>query len=635
MDIKEFLDQDQKKDLLRLLTAGSVDDGKSTLIGRLLFDSKKLYEDQLDALHRDNKKEGHAGEDIDYALLLDGLKAEREQGITIDVAYRYFSTAKRKFIIADTPGHEQYTRNMVTGASTANLAIILVDARHGVITQTKRHTFIVSLLGIKHVVLAVNKMDLVDFDEEVFDNICKDYRDFVTQLDVPDISFIPLSALKGDNVVDISDRMPWYHGKSMLEFLETVHISSDRNFEDLRYPVQYVSRPSIDFRGFAATVASGVIRQGDEVIALPSRKTSKVQSIITYDGEVEYAYPPQAVTMTLEDEIDISRGEMIAHPHNLPKVDRHVEANLVWMDEKPMDPNTQFLIKHTSNTTKARIDSIQYKIDVNTLEKTDVDHFELNEIGRVIITTIKPLFFDPYRKNRNTGSFVLIDPVTHNTVAVGMIRDRFTGKELKVHITGLDKEKIVQGESLIKTKERQKRYNQKGHTIWVTGLHGSGKNELAYSLERQLFDLGATVVLLDGKSTRMGLSRELDYSPSDRAEHLRRVAHICKLLNDQGIITICSFISPDEAVRRQIAEIIGEKNFKLVYFNADLKFCKKNDEYGLYKMAESGDLKYLPGVDMDYDIPEEADLVLNPSEREHNAEKVIDYLVSKKIFPID
>ncbi len=635
MDIKDFLDQDQKKDLLRLLTAGSVDDGKSTLIGRLLFDSKKLYEDQLDALHRDNKKEGHAGEDIDYALLLDGLKAEREQGITIDVAYRYFSTAKRKFIIADTPGHEQYTRNMVTGASTANLAIILVDTRHGVITQTKRHTFIVSLLGIKHVVLAVNKMDLVDFDKEVFDSICKDYKDFVTQLDIPDITFIPLSALKGDNVVDISNRMPWYHGKSMLEFLETVYISSDRNFEDLRYPVQYVSRPSIHFRGFAATVASGVIRQGDEVMALPSRKTSKVAAISTYDGDVEYAYPPQAVTVTLEDEIDISRGEMIIHPENLPKIDRHIEADLVWMDENPMDPNTQFFIKHSSNTTKARIDSIQYRIDVNTLEKSDVDHFELNEIGRVVITTNKPLFFDPYRKNRNTGSFVLIDPVTHNTCAVGMIRDRFTGKELKVHITGTDKEKIVQGESLIKSKERVKRYNQKGQTIWITGLHGSGKNELAYSLERQLFDLGATAVLLDGKSTRMGLSRELDYSPADRAEHQRRVAHICKLLNDQGIITICSFISPSESVRQQVAEIVGSKKFNLIYFDADLEFCRKNDEYGLYEKAESGELKYLPGIDMNYDIPANPELELNPAEKEKNAQVVIDFLMNRKIFPVE
>ena len=634
MDIKSFLDQDQKKDLLRLLTAGSVDDGKSTLIGRLLFDSKKLYEDQLAALHKDSKRIGHAGEDIDYALLLDGLKAEREQGITIDVAYRYFSTARRKFIIADTPGHEQYTRNMVTGASTANLAIILVDARHGVITQTKRHTYIVSLLGIKHVVLAVNKMDLVDFDQQVFDKICNDYKAFVTQLDIPDITFIPMSALKGDNVVDVSERMPWYHGKSMLEFLESVHISSDRNFEDMRYPVQYVLRPSLNYRGFASTVSSGVIRKNDEIMVLPSRKISKVKAITTYDGEKDYAYPPQAVSITLEDEIDISRGDMLVHPGNVPKIDRHFEAMLVWMDEKPMDPDTHFYIKHTTNTTKAHIDIISYRVDVNTLKKSEIDHFSLNEIGKVVITTNKPLFFDPYKKNRNTGAFILIDPVTNNTSAVGMIIDRYTGKNMKVQITGAEREKIVKGESLIKTKEREKKYNQKGKTIWITGLHGSGKNDVAYSLERRLFDMGATVVLLDGKSIRSGLSRELDYTPQDRAEHLRRIAHISKMLNSQGIITICSFISPSENTRKQVAEIIGKDNFNLVYMDADIDFCRKNDKYGLYDKADTGDLHYLPGVDMEYNIPDKPDIILDPTQDEENIEIILDYLSSHKIFPI-
>ena len=635
MDIKTFLDQDQKKDLLRLLTAGSVDDGKSTLIGRLLADSKKIYEDQLEALHRDSKKVGHAGDEIDYALLLDGLKAEREQGITIDVAYRYFSTAKRKFIIADTPGHEQYTRNMVTGASTANLAIILVDARHGVITQTKRHTYIVSLLGIKHIVLAVNKMDLVDFREEKFDEICNDYRDFVTQLDIPDITFIPMSALKGDNVVDITNKMPWYHGKSMLEFLETVHISSDRNFEDLRYPVQYVNRPSLKFRGFATTVASGVIRKGDKVMALPSRKISTVKTLTTYDGDLEYAYPPQAVTVTLEDEIDISRGDMLVHPDNLPKIDRHFEAHLVWMDEKPMNTDIQFFIKQTTNITKARIDAIQYKTDVNSLAKTDVDFLELNEIGRVVITTNKPLFFDPYKKNRSTGSFILIDPVSHHTCAVGMIIDRFTGKELNIRITGTDKQKIIQGKSLIRKEAREKKLNQKGTTLWITGLHGSGKNELAFSLEKRLFDLDATAVLLDGKAMRMGLSRELDYSPSDRAEHLRRVAHVCKSLNDQGIITICSFVSPNGRVRDQVAEIIGKDRFKLIYIDSDIEYCRQNDKYGLYKKADSGELKYLPGVDMNYDIPEKPELKLDPRNNDNNIHEITEYLSNNKLFPLE
>ena len=622
MEINEFLDQDQKKDLLRLLTAGSVDDGKSTLIGRLLFDSKKLYEDQLDALKRDSKREGHAGEEIDYALLLDGLKAEREQGITIDVAYRYFSTSKRKFIIADTPGHEQYTRNMITGGSTANLAILLADARKGVITQTKRHTFLASLLGIKHVVLAVNKMDLVDYEQEVYDQICEDYRKFTTQLDIPDITFIPVSALKGDNVVDVSDKMPWYHGKSLLEYLETVHVSSDRNFEDLRIPVQYVIRPTLDYRGFAGKVASGVIKVGDEVMALPSQKTSIVTSILTSEGEVDYAFPPQSASFTLKDEIDISRGEMVVHSNSRPHIERHFETMLVWMDEKPMDMYTQFYIKHNTHATKARIDEIVYRVDVNTLEKSEIEHFELNEIGRVVLTTTKPLLFDPYKKNRQTGSFILIDPVTHNTVAVGMIMDKMSSKNLPSRITDKQREHIFKSGSLISLEQKEKRFDQKAQTIWITGLHGSGKNELGYSLEKELFDMGKTVVVLDGKSIRSGLSKELDYSPSDRAEHLRRVAHICKLLNDQGIIVICSFISPKESIRQQVKEIIGENRFNLVYMNADIDYCRKNDHYGLYKLAEEGKLSHLAGVDEEYDVPEKA-IVIDVKERDKGVEVII------------
>jgi len=439
LNIKEYLDRDEQKDLLRFLTAGSVDDGKSTLIGRLLFDSKKLYEDQLDALERDSKRMGNAGDHIDYALLLDGLKAEREQGITIDVAYRYFSTNNRKFIIADTPGHEQYTRNMITGGSTANLAIILVDARTGVITQTRRHTYLVSLLGIKHVVLAVNKMDLVDFDKNIFDKIVSDYKEFVAPLNIPDITCIPLSALDGDNVVEKSDRTPWYEGPSLLDFLETVPIDQDRNFEDFRYPVQYVLRPNLDFRGFCGKVASGIVRKGDTVMALTSGKTSKVKSIVTYDGELDYAFPPQCVTITLEDEIDVSRGEMLVHPDNLPIADRNFEAMLVWMDEEPMDTSKQFYIKHTTNLTRARVDSIRYKVNVNTMEQLSIDNgqltvdnlpMKLNEIARVVFTTGKELFFDPYQKNKQTGAFILIDPITNNTSAVGMIIDRVDARDM-------------------------------------------------------------------------------------------------------------------------------------------------------------------------------------------------------------
>ncbi len=421
IDIKAYLDADEQKDLLRLLTAGSVDDGKSTLIGRLLFDSKKLYDDQLAALERDSKRVGNAGDHIDYALLLDGLKAEREEGITIDVAYRYFSTNRRKFIIADTPGHEQYTRNMITGGSTANLAIILVDARKGVITQTRRHTYLVSLLGIKHIVLAVNKMDLVDFDEKVFNAIVADYLALTSHLGIEDVTCFPLSARDGDNVVELSERTPWYSGKPLLEFLETVPIHADRNYRDFRYPVQYVLRPDLNFRGFCGKVASGVVRVGDEVVALPSMKRSRVKRIVTYDGDLQEAFPPQSVTITLEDEIDISRGEMIVHPDNLPHIGRHFTTMLVWMDEEPMDTSKQFFLKHNTNTSRASIVNIRHRVDVNTLEQKDGQPFKLNEIGQVDILTAKTLFFDAYAENRQTGAFILIDPITNNTSAVGMI----------------------------------------------------------------------------------------------------------------------------------------------------------------------------------------------------------------------
>jgi bifunctional enzyme CysN/CysC len=635
LDIQSFLDQDQKKDLLRLLTAGSVDDGKSTLIGRLLFDSKKVYEDHLDALERDSKRIGHAGtNNIDYALLLDGLKAEREQGITIDVAYRYFSTNKRKFIIADTPGHEQYTRNMITGGSTANLAIILVDARKGIITQTKRHTFLVSLLGIKHIVLAVNKMDLKDYQESVFNDICNDYRNFITRLDIPDVHFIPLSALNGDNVVDLSDKMPWYHGKSLLHFLENVHVGSDRNFEDLRFPVQYVSRPGLNFRGFSGKLSSGIVRKGDEVMVLPSLKKSRVSCILNAGDVTDYAFPPQSITICLEDEIDVSRGEMLVHTGSKPRIERQFEAMLVWMDEKPMDPYARFYIKHAANTTKARIDEVKYRIDVNTHEKLSSEILSLNEIGRVVVTTNKALYFDPYKKNHSTGSFVLIDTITLNTCAVGMIIDKLDEKDLKSRITDpQNRQRIDDGLSLVSKAELQGRYGQKGASIWITGLHGSGKNVLAYSIERKLFDLGATVVLLDGSTVRSGLSRELDYSPADRAEHLRRVAHVCRILNDQGIIVICSFISPKENIRKQLAEIIGPDRFKLVYMDADKDYCRTNKPE-LYQQAETGQLKHMPGEDEVFDIPENATLSIRPGNLEENCQMVIEMLEKALIFPL-
>lgn len=420
-NIEEFLAQDERKDLLRLLTAGSVDDGKSTLIGRLLFDSKRLYEDQLQALERDSKRCGNAGDHIDYALLCDGLKAEREQGITIDVAYRYFSTNRRKFIIADTPGHEQYTRNMITGGSTANLAIILVDVRQGVVVQTRRHTFLVSLLGIRHVVLAVNKMDLVDFDRERFEAIASEYRHFVESLGISDLQCIPLSALDGDNVVKHSDRTPWYHGPALLEFLETVSIDQDINMTDFRFPVQYVIRPDADFRGYGGKVASGVVSRGDEVKALPSGKSSRIKRIVTYDGDLEKAFAPQSVTIVLEDEIDLSRGEMLVKAGDEPNVGHNFKAMMVWMDVEVMDRGKSFFLKHTTNTTRAHVRRVEYKVNVNTMERSAAEALSLNEIGLVDISTTSPLIYDAYSDNRATGAFILIDPISNFTSAVGMI----------------------------------------------------------------------------------------------------------------------------------------------------------------------------------------------------------------------
>ena len=426
LNIDEFLAQDERKDLLRLLTAGSVDDGKSTLIGRLLYDSKRLYEDQLQALERDSRRVGNAGDHIDYALLCDGLKAEREQGITIDVAYRYFSTNRRKFIIADTPGHEQYTRNMITGGSTANLAIILVDARQGVVTQTCRHSYLVSLLGIRHLVLAVNKMDLVSFSQERFESIVEEYRTWLTTqgIDIPDLRFIPLSALEGDNVVTKSVNTPWYEGPSLMEYLETVPIDQDINMESLRFPVQYVLRPNLDFRGFAGKLSSGIVRVGDEVEALPSGRRSRVKQIVTYDGEIAEAFAPQSVTVTLEDEIDLSRGDMLVLPEDKPMVGHHLRTMLVWMDEQPLDMSKPFYLKHTTNTTRARVTRLYHRVDINTAQRVKAEGMRLNEIAEVAITTTSPLMFDRYGENRQTGAFILIDPVTNFTSAVGMILDK-------------------------------------------------------------------------------------------------------------------------------------------------------------------------------------------------------------------
>jgi bifunctional enzyme CysN/CysC len=607
-DIVEFLAQDEKKDLLRLLTAGSVDDGKSTLIGRLLHDSKRLYDDQLDALERDSKRVGNAGEEIDYALLMDGLKAEREQGITIDVAYRYFSTSKRKFIIADTPGHEQYTRNMVTGASTAHLAIVLVDARKGVITQTKRHSFIISLLGIKHVIVAVNKMDLVDYSLDVFNEIRDDYLNFTTRLNIPDIQFVPLSALKGDNIVDRGNNMDWYTGASIMTLLETIPITADRNFVDFRFPVQSVSRPNLDFRGFAGRVASGIIRVGEEILALPSGKTSRVKSIESMGRLMDYAFPPQSIMLTLDDEIDVSRGDMLVRPNNQPHVGRHFEAMIVWMDEDVLDKSKQFLLKQTTQKVKARVDDVRYKVDVNTLKRSDSDELELNQIGRCVITVSRPLLFDSYSKNRQTGSFILIDPLTHNTCAVGMIIDRVDAEKLPSRIKS--ETRMEPTCSQITPGARAEVYGHTPMTYWITGLYASGKHEIGYKLEQYLFDQGTKVVVLDANVLRSGLNKELGHNKVDRDENLRRVSEMAKVLNDQGLIVIAIFISPDKDTRLQIRDIVGSDRYKEIHVDTPLEICMKRDNKGLYIKAEEGNLDYFPGIHVPYETGT-ADIVIS------------------------
>ncbi|MGB0768842.1 MAG: sulfate adenylyltransferase subunit CysN, partial [Phycisphaeraceae bacterium] len=545
-DIHTYLKQHEDKELLRFLTCGSVDDGKSTLIGRLLYDSKMVYEDQLAAVTTDSKQFGTTGGTFDPALLTDGLKAEREQGITIDVAYRYFSTSKRKFIIADTPGHEQYTRNMATGASTCDLAIILIDARHGVQTQTRRHSFIASLLGIKHVIVAINKMDLVDFSEERYEEIKADYTEFVGKLDLPDIEFVPMSALNGDNVVNVSEHTPWYNGGTLMHHLENVHIASDRNLIDFRFPVQYVSRPDLNFRGFCGTIASGTVRPGDEVMALPSRKTAVVKRIVTMDGDLDEAFAPLAPTIMLDREIDVSRGDMLVHPNNVPKVDQALEAMIVWMAEDGLKPGKQYTIKQGTTTATGIISDLRYRMDVNTMHRQDAEALELNEIGRVVIDLSRPCAFDPYSRNRSTGAFIVVDKLTNNTVAAGMILDRDPdssasrrrelaekhGTEVKVH------------ESLVTAEERATRLTHQPATVWLTGLTGSGKSAVAYALERRLFDEGKSATVLDGRNARLGLSSDLDYTLDDRKENLRRAAEAARLFNEAGHIAVCAFLSP-------------------------------------------------------------------------------------------
>ena len=618
-DIDAYLAQHERKELLRFLTCGSVDDGKSTLIGRLLYDSKMVYEDQLEAVRRDSKKHGTTGDGFDPALLTDGLRAEREQGITIDVAYRYFSTAQRKFIIADTPGHEQYTRNMATGASTCDLAIILIDARHGVVTQTRRHSYISAQLGIRHIIVAINKMDLVDWDQETYDRIRADYTQFASKLTLGDIRFIPISALKGDNVVNVSETMPWYNGGTLMHHLETVHIASDRNLIDFRFPVQYVNRPNLDFRGYCGTVASGKVRPGDEVMVLPSRKTSRVREIFTMDGPLSEATPPFSVTLTLEDEIDVSRGDMIVHPNNQPRVSQNLEAMVVWMSETPLTTDKQYTIKHLTKSSPGKVTKVLYRMDVNEVHRVEADSLQLNEIGRCVLELERAVAFDPYEKNRATGAFILIDRLSNNTVGAGMVLDRVPQSKLRQDKLSKPQTRqstnIRREDSAVSATDRQSLLGQRPLTLWFTGLSGSGKSTIAKIVERRLYESGCKIYSLDGDNVRFGLNRDLGFSKDDRKENIRRISEVANLFNDAGLIVLVPVISPFHDDRDTARETIGEERFFEIHVDTPLAVCEERDVKGLYKKARAGEIQDFTGISSPYEEPRNPSIRLSTENR--------------------
>ncbi|MEO1023711.1 MAG: sulfate adenylyltransferase subunit CysN [Bacteroidota bacterium] len=599
-------------DMLRFTTAGSVDDGKSTLIGRLLYDSKSIFEDQMEAIEKTSKSSGE--EEVNLALLTDGLKAEREQKITIDVAYRYFATPKRKFIIADTPGHTQYTRNMVTGASTADLAIILVDASKGILTQSRRHAFISSLLRIPHLVVAVNKMDLVDYNESVFDEIVKDFEEFARKLDVSDVTFIPISALKGDNVVDKSENMSWYNGSTLLHHLETVKVDAADNVLDFRFPVQYVIRPGMHFRGFSGQVASGHVRPGDEIMALPSGISSKVKELVTRDGNLEIANPRDSVAITLEDEIDISRGDMIVRKDNVPTIRNEFEAFLCWMNERELDVTKQYILQHTSRQVQVFIEEIYYRMNVDTLSREDAHELKLNEIGRVRLKTSQSLFFDPYQINQKTGSFIIIDPTTNVTVGAGMIRAGSTrSKNVDVEeAKDLVSPNVTWEPWNISRQEREHRNGHRAKVLWFTGISGAGKSTIAKVLEQKLWEQKKQTILLDGDQVRHGLNGDLGFSAKDRKENIRRVGHLARLFFEHGNIVLCTFISPyanDRAFVRSLFE--EEPDFIEVHITCDPKTAQERDPKGLYARAAAGEITGLTGYDAEYEAPMSAEITIN------------------------
>lgn len=609
-DIHAYLKQHEEKDLLRFITCGSVDDGKSTLIGRLLHDTKMIYEDQLAAISKDSKTHGTTGQEVDLALLVDGLQSEREQGITIDVAYRYFSTDKRKFIIADTPGHEQYTRNMATGASTVSLAILLIDARHGVQTQTRRHSFICSLLGIKHFIIAVNKMDLVDYAQQRFEEICEDYIKFAENLEVIDTKFVPISALLGENVAQKSEVMPWYTGDSLLQILEDMPLNLDDNLEQIRFPIQYVNRPNLNFRGFCGTLTSGILRPGTRIKALPSGKTSSIKQIILAENELAEAYPGDAITVTLEDEIDISRGDMIVSFEDSLQPSNAAIIDVVWMHDSELEVGKNYYIKLGPKEVSGSISEIQYQIDVNTLEKTKVNRLPLNGIARCRLALTESAPLDQYISQHQSGNLIFIDRLSNVTVGAGMV------------VEPLGDENVVWHSMDVSKKTRAERFQQKPAIIWFTGLSGSGKSTTANALEKQLFSMGYSTYLLDGDNVRHGLCSDLGFSDRDRVENIRRVGEVAKLMVDAGQIVLVSFISPFRRERQMVRQMVEPGEFFEVYVNTPLTVCEDRDPKGLYKKARAGEIRNFTGIDSPYEAP------VNPEIELNTADQNLDSLVS-------
>ena len=620
-DLSTYLKRHEQKEMLRLLVAGSVDDGKSTLIGRLLYDSHLIYKDHLEAIYNDSKTFNTTEDEIDLSLLTDGLRAEREQGITIDVAYRYFSTEKKGFIICDAPGHEQYTRNMATGASHCEMALILIDAQNGVKGQTRRHSLIATIMGIRNIVVVVNKMDLVGYDEAAFESIRRDYLAFSEKLDVDAVHFIPISALSGENVVSESVEMGWYKSGPLLNFLENVPIANDRNLMDFRFPVQNVLRPNASFRGYAGSVASGIVRKGDEIIVLPSRQRTRIKSIETFDGSLDEAFPPMPVVLTMEDEIDISRGMVLAKPNNMPAMGNVLESMMVWMDDVPLRIGAEYLLKCNTQEIPARIRSIRYKYNINELTRLPSDSLKLNDIGRIELVLQRPLIYDSFRRNKQMGAFILIDRNSNATSGGGIILDQ------KVEEVP-EKRYIFKEQSTVTPIQRQVLLGHKPVTIWLTGLSGSGKSTIAKLLESKLMERGVHAYVLDGDNLRHGLNSDLGFSPEDRCENIRRAAEVARLMNDAGLVVIAAFISPYRKDREQARKTIGD-GFVEVFVDADVETCRMRDPKGLYAKFDAGKFTGLTGVDAPYEVPEDPALHLD-TERysvEKTVETVMEFVI--------